>query len=154
VAKEYLAVCALFDIPIGLAKSYVSQQQSDWDPYLEVESLGELVEPALFNFANQTFWKGLCLSVISIKEEISVRSPHQRIAMVKKLVKRGWVRSESFAGQLRLLFTAEAWRDNQYALTRGKLPLSAYRLLQFALSPRVDFLSRDKVTKLFMWILT
>lgn len=29
VAKEYLAVCALFDIPIGLAKSYVSQQQSD-----------------------------------------------------------------------------------------------------------------------------
>lgn len=154
VAQEYVKVCAEFGIPIGLAKSFVSETFDPltlidnplWDDRISGES-------ALFNFANRTAWKGIDISVMSVKEELSCRTPNARIALAQRLYDRGWVDSCNFAGLLRLLFTAEAWESNQQLLRRGKLPLSGYWLVQLALSPRSDFLLKDKVVKMYMWIL-
>jgi hypothetical protein len=45
--------------------------------------------PALFNFANQTFMEGVCLSVISLKEELACATPFMRIEMANRLSMRG-----------------------------------------------------------------
>jgi hypothetical protein len=99
VADEYLEVCKHFGIPIGLAKSYVSTT----DETQEAQDMVDLLEEgilhsspsssrspsALFNFANQTYWRGLCFSVISLKEELRVATLDQRLALGKRVADRG-----------------------------------------------------------------
>jgi len=101
VAEEYLRICERFGIPIGLPKSFTSpdpfSKQVIRDKVMgawvsggdDLLSAYHMIPGALFNFANQTFLEGVCLSVISLKEELAVATPFMRIEMANRLVSRG-----------------------------------------------------------------
>lgn len=72
VAMKYVALMKELQVPLSLAKSHVSD-------------LG------MFNFANQTFVKDINVSPVSLREEINAASLPERIEMILRMARRGWL---------------------------------------------------------------
>jgi hypothetical protein len=158
VANIYLETCEGFGIPIGLAKSFISvvtgnQEAQELLDLLPNDDLPETIseetdfvpvpsagaspvkrDPAMFNFANQTFVKGICMSVISLKEELACSNPYMRMMLAQRLIDRGWT-DNSITWQIRLLFSPLAWKQAAEALKRGLMTHSMRSVLRYALSP-------------------
>jgi hypothetical protein len=70
LAEHYLHLCKEIGIPIGLPKSFTSVE-------------------GFLNFANQTLLRGVNLSALSLKEEISIANPAMRREQLSRMFRRG-----------------------------------------------------------------
>jgi hypothetical protein len=117
VANSYKDTCEKFGITIGLPKSYVSE--------------------FLFNFANQTYYKGINISPASFREEIIVRSASARREMVFRLIERwyGGLIEGGIAQALRLCVTPSVWEGFQLFLQREVYPSQVLGMIRSLLDP-------------------
>jgi len=72
VAERYVAIMTALKVPLSLSKSHISD-------------LG------MFNFANQTFVKDVNVSPISLREEINATCLPERVEMLFRMARRGWM---------------------------------------------------------------
>lgn len=94
VAEAYTRICKEFSIPIGLAKSHISNV-------------------GMFNFANQTFKFETNVSPLSMKEELNAKGLLSRLAFVMRMARRGWrdLESRSWLSQImKALTNPTIWR--------------------------------------------
>jgi len=83
VAVQYLQATRLLGVPTSPAKT---------------------LEGKLFTFASQKFCDGVNLSPLSLREELGVKTTHQRLELALRAVKRGWINDKpTIARFLRLL---------------------------------------------------
>jgi hypothetical protein len=109
VAQAYVALMKRFHIPIGLAKSHIS-------------------EFGMFNFANQTFVEEINVSPISMREELNAKGLPARIALVMRTARRGWKDMESrkwLSHLLKGLTNPTIWYKTiaPLAAVRGSVPI-------------------------------
>lgn len=120
VAEEYMRLCRSLSIPIGLAKSYIS-------------------ECGMFNFANQSFVGDSNISPISMKEEAQITSLPGRAELALRMVRRGWrgLRSRGWLSSILKLFLNEKSFNRTVRpimISRGINPTIAW-VLSSLLSP-------------------
>lgn len=72
VAKSYVSLMKALRIPLSLAKSHIS-------------------DIGMFNFANQTFVKDVNVSPVSLREEINATCLPERIELILRMARRGWM---------------------------------------------------------------
>jgi len=97
--------------------------------YLEVTrslcvptSPAKTLEGKLFIFASQAWREGVCLSPLSLKEEIGIKGFSQRLEMALRAVRRGWLEdTPTVARFLRFLITPQAYAQSLKEFARGKL---------------------------------
>jgi hypothetical protein len=96
VAQAYINLMKRLHIPIGLAKSHIS-------------------EIGMFNFANQTFVDAINVSPISMKEDLNAKGLLARIALAMRMARRGWRDMESrkwLSHLLRMLVVPTIWKNS------------------------------------------
>jgi hypothetical protein len=76
VAEQYVLLMKELEVPLSIAKSHISD-------------LG------MFNFANQTFVKDINVSPVSLREELNTASMPERIELLLRMARRGWMNMES-----------------------------------------------------------
>jgi hypothetical protein len=137
VAKEYLVVCSLFEIPISLAKSFTT-------------SVGYI------SYIQQIFLGTENYSPASFKEEISVITIADRIAYMCRLAKRGWSCRPTLGGVIRLgLDFNESQRYLSDLWPKGQLGPKADALISLLLAPGSPYvLGLPSVSgALYSWLL-
>lgn len=123
VAGKYTEVCARLGIPIGLPKSFVSEQ-------------------GFLNFANQSILGVDNISPVSLKEELQVRGAPSRLEMAHRLLRRGWTDPKVTKG-LRLLFLPKVWlKEMRRSHSEGFLTPHILRCLRVLLGPNKSILTR------------
>jgi hypothetical protein len=105
--------------------------------YLQVtKALGVPTSPAktlegkLFTFASQKFLDGVNLSPLSLREELGVKTTHQRLEQALRAVRRGWIAEKpTVARFLRLLLRSTDYVRSVKDWARGTLGKSVQAAL-------------------------
>jgi hypothetical protein len=123
VAEQYVKICAEFDIPIGMSKSLVSSKGA-------------------FEFASNFFVNGVNLSPVSFREDVSVRTYSQRIALGMRMYSRGWLDNcpslaSGLTRFLRSLVSPGLWKRYQDCLRNQTVVPAMSRLVQSAALSRI-----------------
>lgn len=122
VAENYTQVCSKLGIPIGLPKSFTSEQ-------------------GFLNFANQSILGEDNISPASLKEEIQVRGAPSRLEMAHRFMRRGWTEPKVVKG-LRLLFHPSDWMKEMRRSKVDGLTPALLRSLRVLLGPNPRILER------------
>lgn len=96
VARRYIEICKEFKIPVGLAKSHIS-------------------EIGLFNFANQTFSSTRNVSPVSMREDLNANNLPTRIEFAMRMARRQWLDMGSHGWLvpfMKRFFDANLWKSN------------------------------------------
>jgi hypothetical protein len=126
VAARYVEICETFDIPIGMSKSLISRN-------------------GCFEFASNFFSGAVNLSPASFREDLSVRTFSQRIALGMRLLGRGWLgeissNASGLVQLLRRLVDSSTWRKYQEFLRQGRVFPALTRLVHAVALSRLEFL--------------
>jgi hypothetical protein len=101
VAEQYLSACSSLRIPTSKPKTVVGRT---------------------FIFASQVYVNGVNVSPMSLREELGIQSPSQRIEMALRAVSRGWLTDKSSVSRfLRLLISPHNYRRAVKSWKQGKL---------------------------------
>lgn len=133
VAEQYVLIMKELNVPLSLAKSHIS-------------------ELGMFNFANQTFVKGVNVSPLSLREEINATSLPQRIELSLRLARRGWIdlKSRTWVTPLvKSMIGPDIWFHLQTDIRRRVVPPLIRWILATLLTPgttRIGFAGLPSVS--------
>jgi len=137
VAREYQKLVTELGVPVSIAKSFAGASR-------------------FFQFANQNWWKGVNISPVSLKADLSVKSAPARLEFGRSLMVK-WASSmgkTSLTTALRLLVDAGQWKSISIEMGRWTFGPSGETLLRVLLTPGstiVDLLG-DTGASVVLWL--
>jgi len=138
------------DVVLGsesVASAYLEVTNALWIPTSKAKTL----EGKLFIFASQIYAEGVCVTPMSLKEELGIRSFSQRLEFALRAVSRGWLSDHpSVSRFLRFLLRPADYKSSVRSWNRGSLGrkaqaalISAFGVGQRALA-RLGFLRESQ----------